>query len=90
MARRQSKAATAKAPVTVAILQEVARDCGLFEEWVRSWLFFDDRLERKVRPLTDEQMARELLGRIVGMDPDSIATMMSRGRRGRSRRESPS
>ncbi|MFN8603847.1 MAG: hypothetical protein U0842_25500 [Candidatus Binatia bacterium] len=90
LGRAELTKATAKAPVTVAILQEVARDCGLFEEWVRSWLFFDDRLERKVRPLTDEQMARELLGRIVGMDPDSIATMMSRGRRGRSRRESPS
>lgn len=59
----------------------VSRECGLPNEWIRGWLFFDDRWERKSRTLTMERMALELLGEISEMDPDSIATSISRGRR---------
>lgn len=65
-------------------IDDVARESGLPEEWIREWLFFSDRLERKARVLTPEQKALELLGRIAGMEGDSIATVISRGRRGHS------
>ncbi|MDG2304448.1 MAG: hypothetical protein P8R42_07285 [Candidatus Binatia bacterium] len=62
-------------------IQEVAEECGLNEDWIREWLFFSDRWERKRRTLTMEGMARELLHRISGMEPGSIETSISRGRR---------
>lgn len=66
-------------------VEEASRQSGLPAEWVRGWLFFDDRWERKSRTLTTDRMALELLGQISGMDPDSIATSISRGRRDDSR-----
>lgn len=86
LARELLNEADPKGRVSITDIQEVSRECGLPEEWIRDWLFFADRWERKARVLTAEQMARDLLGRIAGMDPDSIAAMISRGRRGQSRK----
>jgi len=59
---------------------EASRESGLPAAWVRGWLFFNDRWERKSSTLTTDRMALELLGQISGMDADSIATKASRGR----------
>lgn len=66
-------------------IAEVVEQCGLREEWLREWLFYSDRWERKSRTLTAEEAARNLLSRISGLTPESIATSISRGRSSRGR-----
>jgi len=75
-----------KGRVPRTMLGDVSRESGLPEDWICDWLLFAERLERKARPQTSERMALELLAGIAGMDADSIATVISRGRRGRSRK----
>lgn len=85
-ARQLLDEAALEGQVPRSSLDDVARESGLLEEWIRDWLFFSDRLERKARAQTAERMAQELLAGIAGMDADSIATVISRGRRARSRK----
>ncbi|MDG2305568.1 MAG: hypothetical protein P8R42_13180 [Candidatus Binatia bacterium] len=81
LARRLLDDGRGKRRVPYPRIQQVAEECGLNEDWIREWLFFSDRWERKPRTLTIEEMARELLHRISGMEPGSIETSISRGRR---------
>lgn len=84
LARELLDNACPKGRVPRPTLADVSRESGLPEDWICDWLLFAERLERKARPQTSERMAMELLAGIAGMDADSIATIISRGRRGRS------
>jgi len=72
-----------------ATLAEISRGSGLPENWVRGWLFFSDRWERKPRPQSLKRMALELLAEVAGQDPESVATLISRGRGARTRKRTP-
>lgn len=86
LARQLSREAAPAGQAPSATLVEISRGSGLPEEWVRGWLFFGDRWERKPRPQSLKRMALELLAGIAGQDPDSIATLISRGRGTHSRK----
>jgi hypothetical protein len=86
LARRLLDESASSERLSRASLADVASESGLPVEWIGDWLFFHDRMERKARPLTSEQMAMELAAGIAGIGADSFATMISRGRRERSRK----
>ena len=86
LARQLLDTACPKGRVPSTTLGDVSRESGLPEDRIRGWLLFEESMERKARPQTSERRAMELLGEIADMNEDSIATIISRGRRGRSRK----